>query len=225
MNRQPVQARRGFSLVEVSVFMAVGLLMTGAAWSMLQSSLKKGKSTDFKLQGVQANLLLFRTLERDLRYFYEDVFHPVRAIKDVAAKKFTLSFYRFSPDAGTDPGTAWGPVPVQKIEYVFDSSLKKISRAVEGGPARFLFGHFENFGVRSTEVTLPSNATATPMGPAYQVFAVSTPAELLRKALDDRDQEDQRIRTTVVSAFPRRLEGARRDYGYWNAVPFRAPPP
>jgi len=209
--------RRGFTMVEISVFGAVGLLVMTAAWTFFSSSIRKGKSTDVKAEGLQTNLLLARALERDLAALYEDGAHTLR-FRKVPGETATLRFFRYRRES---PEGAWDPVPLIEVSYTFDARTKRVTRQLEGGAPQVLYGYVERFNVRFPKPVLPTDGLPLPVAPAVIFSSVSTPPEGLRKPLEERDM---RSRTTLFGSGLRERSAKRIAYPYWNEIPWRPPP-
>lgn len=205
--------RRGFTMVEVTVFTAVGLLVITAAWTFFSSSVAKGKATDVKALGVQTNLLLIRALERDLAALYEDGTHLLQYSKR-PGEGATLEFYRYGP---TSPDADWGPLPLVKVTYEFDAGYRKVRRSIDGGPARPLFGVVERVNVRFPQPALPEPGKLLPASPHVLISTISTSREELRKPLEQRDP---RSRTSLFAGILRERVAARIAYPHWNEIPW-----
>lgn len=214
------RARRGTTLIEVTVFMAVGIVVLGGAWSFFSSSIRKGKATDVKVESVQANLLLARRLEKDLHRLYEDTNHLMKTNK-VAGSRFTFEFWR---TVETPPGAAWDRLQVEKVTYRFDSTRKRVYRTVGASPEVPLFGHFERFNVRFINYQRPQVGQPLPPTPAVVVSMVSTPKLELRKPLEEREEP---ARTTLFLTAHREVVASRATYPEWNPLPLSpaGPPP
>jgi hypothetical protein len=229
--------RRGFSLIEVTVFAGVGLIVMAGVWAIFNSSIRRGKATDAKVQGLQAVLLLARTIERDMALLYENQGVAPGAFKDIVQYReepgvgTTLWLSRYHPDPGRDPGATWGKLPLQRVRYRFDATTKHVFRSVDGGPERALFGLFETVRFRGSQQDLlppyiPIPGDPLIPSPAYEFCIVSTPEDVLEMTLEERDEKRPRSRTTLVGAVPRERETVQRLYPYWNNVPYlpEAPP-
>lgn len=209
--------RRGFTLVEITVFSAVALIVIAGAWSFLQSGMRQSKATDTKVQGVQEVLLAARVIEEDLAHVYQDALHGMHH-KRVPNEGVFLEFYRYHPDPIHNPGSKWGPLPLQKVSYTYRSKERKLLRAVDDGEKRALFGTFESadFWDMSRETNPPADRGLRP-GPSIGFHLVSTPRHELRKKREDRDIRSRTIlfggtaleRSSVMGRFP-----------YWHRVPF-----
>lgn len=234
---RPGARRRGYTLVEVSVFAGVGLIVIAGVWSIFNSSLRRGKATDAKVQGLQAVLLLSRSIERDMAMLYENAGKTPGAAKDIVQYQeepgvgTTIWLSRYHADPARDPGATWGALPLQRVRYRFDATTKRVFRAVDAGPERPMFGLFETVRFRGAQQDLLPPLVPIPgepliPGPAYEFCVVSTPEEVLEMSLEERDEKRPRSRTTMVGGVPRERESAHRLYPYWNSVPYLpAPPP
>lgn len=205
--------RRGFTMVEAVVFLPIATIVIVLAWTFFQSSARKGKATDVKLQGVQATLLFTLNVERDLDGLYEDQNHEVKILDEGRG----IQFWRC---ATPSPEGNWDPLPLEKIEYRFDSLLGKLYRKAGDKPEDSILGCFEAVQFR-LEHPLGASGTDTaaplPHGPAVVFSAVAVPEEDIKKPLEERDA---RHRTTLFSAVPRRWLAGRAGYPFWNPVPY-----
>lgn len=228
--------RRGFSLIEVTVFASVGLIVITGVWAIFNSSIRRGKATDAKVQGLQAVLLLARTIERDMAMLYESQGVAPGAAKDIVQYReepgvgTTLWLSRYHPDPARNPGSTWGKLPLQRVRYRFNAIYKRVYRSVDGGPERTLFGLFETVRFRGSQQDLLPPFLPTPgepliPAPAYEFCIVSTPEDVLDMTLDERDEKRPRSRTTLIGGVTREREAAQRLYPYWNNVPYLADPP
>ncbi len=209
----PILRRRlGFSLVEVTVFMAVGVLVMAGAWSFFQSSIRKGKATDVKVESLQADLLFARSLERDLEALYEDPEHAMDIVRGPGELRF--SFWRYGEES---PGDRWDPLPVERVTYRFDASKKRIFRRVGNGREDRLYGLFERMNIRFRN--FQAQAPGPPAVPSAAVIfsATSTPRETLQKPLEAREEQD---RTTLFGAVLREREAVRTAFPWWNPIPY-----
>lgn len=232
-----MRRRSGFSLIEVTVFASVGLIVMAGVWAIFNSSIRRGKATDAKVQGLQAVLLLARTIERDMAMLYENQGKAPGAAEDIVQYRVepgvgtTLWLSRYHRDPSRDPGATWGKLPLQRVRYRFDSATKRVFRAVDGGPEKQLFGLFETVRFRGSQQDLLPPYIPVPgqpliPAPAYEFCIVSTPEDVLEMPLEERDEKRPRSRTTLVGGVPRERETAQRLYPYWNSIPYlpEAPP-
>ncbi len=218
-----MRRRSGFTVIEISVFTAVGLLVLAAVWSIFGSSIRKGKATDRKVIGLQTNLLAARSLERDLEHLYEDETRRIEVAK-VPQVGLELRFYRYHESASENAGSSWGTIPLQRVLYRYVAAEKKIYRIVDGGTPRPLFGLFETFGARDAEQEAGILGTSPKAGASLVYYFVSTPEEVLRMPLEKRDEDHALSRTVLVGGMPRQRIAAKAFYSYWNAAPY-APAP
>jgi hypothetical protein len=213
--------RRGFTLVEVAVFSAVALMVLAGVWSFFQGTMRQSKATDTKVQGLQEVLLYSRLLEGDLAHLYEDdEYHMYH--QRLPKVGVVFRFYRYHPDASKNPGSTWGPLPLQQVEYRYLAKKRKILRSVDGGPGRALFGNFESqdFWDPQGEEDSPPGSKIQP-GPSLSFYVVSSPLSELRKKLEKRNW---RSRTTLFGGVSRERRSVERRFPYWHRIPYYPSP-
>lgn len=208
-----MRRRRAFTLVEVVVFSAIGLLVVTGAWSLFRSSMTKGKRTDSKLQGVQAGLLFALQLEKDL-----DALHEARGKGiefKITKEGADLLFHRYALESA---GSTWEPLETRRVLYQFRTETGRIVRTLEGEPARELHGAFERVNFRPVKATPRAGYDGLlPEAPAIVFSAVAIPDEALARPPSERRGPD---RTVVVGGVPRVTASRRNAYPFWNPVPY-----
>lgn len=207
--------RRGFTLVEVAVFMGVGLLVAAAAWSLLRFSMRRGAATDKKLQGVQAELLAAHALDLDLKALYESRAAPLVVAEDGR----TLTLFRFT-EAGA--GEDWQGLALQQVRYRFDPLVHRLTRQVGAGEARAFPGVYESVLFRLAAHPPPAPGELLPEGPALIYSIVASSPEVLGRTAAERKVQD---RAVVVGGAPRRVLAGRIGFPHWNPVPYGANDP
>lgn len=218
--------RRGFTMVEIAVFSAVTLVVLAGCWAFFTSSMRSSKATDVKIEGLEGAQLLARRLEKDLSFLYEDEDHPMR-LKKTEGEGLLFTFYRYHPDQARNPGSTWGALPLQMVQYRYVAKERRVYRHEDEGPGRALYGTFESLGFRDPEEKDGVVSQNLEPAPSLVYFLICTPREYLKMSLEERDQKSPRIRTTLVGAVPREREANERKYFYWNRVPYwpEAPKP
>lgn len=208
--------RRGYTLVEATVFSAVALIVLTGVWSFFQAGMRQSKDTDVKVQGLQEVLLAARTIEKDLAHLYQDRLVGMKQGRNEDG--MYLRFYRFHPDPARRAGSGWGPLPLQKIEYRYKSRYRKLYRYVDGSEGPPLFGTFESvdfWDMMREDDDLPERKLRP--GPSIGFHLVSTPRSELRKKREDRDW---RSRTTLFGGAVQEHSSATVRFPYWHRVPF-----
>lgn len=211
--------RRGISMVEIGIFMPIGLMVVGLAWTFFSQSAKTSKRADATLQGIQTNLLFSLQLERDLEGLYEDPNYPITIWPDGTR----LTFYRCA-DIPPDPADFWPNLPVEVVEYMFHQPTGKVWRRVGADPnGKALHGYFESvfFWKNKPEVAIDASSPL-PYSSTVSFFGVAMPEDEFRKPPIERD-EFRTYNSTVFSAAARRWEAARFSYPFWNPIPYSPP--
>jgi hypothetical protein len=211
MNRPPLR-RLGTTLVELMVFAGIGMIVISAAWSFFQSSMKRGVSTDKKLEGVQTALLFSIQFERDLRALYEGERRvPIPVVKTGGAE---LTFYRYT-DLRND--SDWSSLEVVPVTYHFLVKTGKVLRQVGEGKPRTLPGDFERVNFRLAEAKPPVSGETLPEAPAIIYSVITTSREVLQRPTEKRKGSD---RTVLVGGVSREQRSRREFYPFWNPVPY-----
>lgn len=212
--------RRGFTLVEVAIFSAIGMMLLGVLWTVFGQSARKGGMTEEKLQAVQHAQLLALALERDLAGLYEDATHETEF--RVAPDHARLAFYRFGP---TSAEGEWKPLPLERVVYFFDREQARVFRKVGDGPEQVLHGRFERLAFRLTGAGASgadSPKGLLPEGPALVYSGVG-----LATGASERPESDRRNseRSVLTGGVVRPQAAAASAYPFWNPVDYGPPAP
>ena len=210
--------RRGVSLVEIGIFLPIGLMVVGLAWTFFSGSAKTQRRADAKLQGVQANLLLAMQLERDLEALYETPQYQL----GISPDKRALQFWRCQEGS---PEEDWDPLPIERITYQFDPASSRVFRTVGDGQPKALHGFFDRVHFHANQPKSPDDADVgapLPLTGTVYFWSVAIPQEDFEKPAHERDPFRA---STLFSAVSRKWYTGRHSYPFWNPVPYYPPPP
>lgn len=205
--------RRGMTLVEIMVFGGLALFVVAAAGSLLGDSFRRARNTQTKLEGVQANLILSLTLERDLERLYEGQNHRIEFRTGPDAS--SLKFFRM---ADTSAEGEWDPLEVVEVEYAFDGASGKVSRR-EGSRTDVLPGVFERVSFRLAD---PVDPSTLPPGVLAEAPSVIFSAVAIGEATRARAESERRgpERAVIVGGVGRRRVADRNAYPEIQPVPY-----
>lgn len=212
--RHRAPRRRAVSLVEVLIFVPIGLAVIAIAWTFFTGSAKSSKRTDAKAQGIQTNLLLALSLERDLESLYETP--PPSFPFQITPEKTAIQFYRCASES---PGSNWDPLPLEKITYRFDKKTGRVYRQVEDKTPEALHGYFEQvYFLVNTPRAAEGATDPLPMTSTVDFVAVAISTERFHADVDEL--KDPFLQTTLVGTIARRWDAGRFAYPFWNPIPY-----
>ena len=123
--------RRGFTLLEILMFSAVGMVVLYIGYEVFVSATKQGIDLDTKLKAVQGSQMLLERLERDLKHM---VYEEGKFELEVSDEGDLVRFYVYD---GYDRDLTDGEIPVHRREYRFDPSVSRVF--IDGAPYNFAY--------------------------------------------------------------------------------------
>lgn len=198
--------RRGFSLVEVLVFSAMGLLVLVTVYDFMAAGLKRGARSLEKLEGVDAVLTLSARLEQDLDALYEDPAHPITFT--VTAEGTRFSFHRYSEVTSEE---AWEPRRLVQVEYHHRLETRVVTRAELPGEPHRIPGLFDQVLVSLERSQLPGR-------PAYAYRLVYHLRGVARD--DPAAAADPGRKSFCRGAVPLYSRSMRSAYPFWHRDPY-----
>lgn len=207
-------ARGGFTLIEVLVMSAIGILLLGVLYAFFVQSHADTGQMDQRLKSVQGAHLLVERIETDVKQLVcgenrSKVLLDVEVTSDGGATDNVLSFFRVDGDATTPRG-----IRAERLEYRFDPATKRVLLNGKALPlARFRAVRFD-FQKRDPKAVPPVEADV------LRVVASGVADELADKP---DDQVPEQKRSTVVVAIGLTARTAGDQHKYWCRNPSGIP--
>jgi len=117
LSRNEPSDSKAFTLVEVVVMSAVGLMLMAMAYELFLSSAKDSSKTSKKLQSLQSVSLLLDRMQHDIKqaFYLKGKYEPALIYTDSTANG--LSFYRVN--SKSFPPDKESPLEIEKVIYQF----------------------------------------------------------------------------------------------------------
>ena len=196
--------RKAFTLIEVVIMSAVGMMLMAMAYSFFLSSAKDSTKTSKKLQSIQATVLFLERLQNDIKqsFYLKGKYKP--SLIYTGAKANGLTFYKiagksFPPDKDS-------PLELEQVTYQFSPVTSQIY--INNKP--FGAGRFKYVEFAISE----SNFNSSPpvFGDTLIVNIVSIADEDAGTKLEDIDT---RQASTQVATFCFRQQAISKFYDKW----------
>ncbi|MBI4870876.1 MAG: prepilin-type N-terminal cleavage/methylation domain-containing protein [Candidatus Riflebacteria bacterium] len=117
--------RRAYTLVEVVVAIAVGIIVLVLLWTLISTMTRSFASSRDLLGSLQGAFLLVETVKNDLAGLYFEQGHKPLEVSD---NFFDLSFYVFDPESNTGIGLSNPAAALERVRYAFDPKTNMVSR-------------------------------------------------------------------------------------------------
>ena len=200
--------RRGFTLLEVMIMSAVGLMLLGVVYSFFVSSSTDSTKMNRKLQSVQAVHLLFERLGNDMKQaFHIKGLYDLKVGDSQGGHRNAVTFYRLDPNCDFPEGGNASRVKIERMEYVYSPVTARVyinGKPFTGGIYKKVLFEYE-----------PGNPEADP--PRFKdcltVTVTGVPDELADR---DISEIDGRSLSTLVCSFAFRPRAVQRVYREWN---------
>ena len=193
-----------FTLVEVVIMSAVGMMLMAMAYSLFLSSAKDSTKTSKKLQSIQATVVFLEKLQNDIKqsFYLKGRYEP--QLIYTGTKANGLTFYKIS--GNSFPPDTESPLELEQVTYQFSPVTSQVY--INNKP--FGVGRFKYVEFSLEE----SNMKASPpvFGNTVTVNMVAVADEDLVTKLEDIDKRET---STQVATFCFRQQALSKFYDKW----------
>ena len=195
---------RAFTLIEVVVMSAVGMMLMAMAYSFFLSSAKDGTKTSKKLQSIQATVICLERFLNDIKqsFYLKGRYEPQLIYTGTKANGIT--FFKISPRSF--PPDTENPLEFEPVTYQFSPVTSQIY--INNKP--FGAGRFKYVEFSLEEANI--DATPPVFGNTVTVNIVSVSDEDLGTKLEDIDKREA---STQVATFCFRQQAFSKFYDKW----------
>lgn len=210
--------RRAFTMIEIVVSIALGLLVTAGLYSLMSVATRSFGTSRAKLSNLQAAVILVGRLEDDLRNLWQS---PSRKIE---VSKGELRFWALDREGSRfGTGSSDPQIALFEIAYRFDEGSNRVERKVGSEAWRLLPGTFESVAFQFVRPDFTDGAALKFHNYFNVRITCATGRELAQNREVDSFQDPDRVTKnvfTLIASVGADIKTRQNLYPVWNEVPW-----